>query len=305
MLISPNQPTKAQELFRSIHKLQKRSLVLNRHLKRHKAAKKFFKKTSLISDALRQRSKSLLASAGLAGALLLNPLNPSASISRPLTKQISLAKDNELTGSLARSLKDITPHSPTSLGSDQAQQISNIIKSQTGIMAKAVLGNNQLNHQVGFVGYEQHLKRFPGDNLFDHDDEQIAGMAPGLGAFGYFAPDRAHFTTTDYLNEKYYLVAQLHLLPAWNAEYYHLKDWYKFRKMIMINPVNGRAVVGVLGDAGPADWTSKHFGASPEAMKALNLHKGSRKGLVLLLFVDDPDNLVPLGPVTYKLDQLP
>lgn len=72
--------------------------------------------------------------------------------------------------------------------------------------------------------------------------------------------------------------------------------------MIMINPLNGQAVVGVLGDAGPANWTLKQFGASPEAMKALKLHKGPRKGLVLLLFVDDPDNTIPLGHLKYKLE---
>jgi len=34
-------------------------------------------------------------------------------------------------------------------------------------------------------------------------------------------------------------------------------------------------------------------------MKALNLHKGPRKGLVLFLFLDDPENQIPLGPVTH------
>ena len=63
-------------------------------------------------------------------------------------------------------------------------------------------------------------------------------------------------------------------------------------------------MVTALGDAGPAEWTGKQFGASPESMKVLDLHKGSRKGLVIFLFVDDPDNLVPLGPLStpYILD---
>ena len=54
-----------------------------------------------------------------------------------------------------------------------------------------------------------------------------------------------------------------------------------------------------VGDAGPAEWTGKQFGGSPEVMKELNLHQGPRKGLVLMLFVDDQNNEVPLGPINY------
>jgi len=37
-------------------------------------------------------------------------------------------------------------------------------------------------------------------------------------------------------------------------------------------------------------------------MKALDLHLGPRKSLVLFFFVDDPDDRIPLGPVNQKLD---
>ena len=67
--------------------------------------------------------------------------------------------------------------------------------------------------------------------------------------------------------------------------------------MIVVNPENGTACVGVVGDTGSAKWTGKQFGGSPELMKALDLHLGPRKGKVVLLFVDDPDNNVPLGPI--------
>jgi len=134
-----------------------------------------------------------------------------------------------------------------------------------------------------------------------HDDEQIAGIAPGKGAWGYFAPTQQDFTTQDYLREKYYSVAQTLYLPNWNQDFRYLRDWYKYRKILVVNPANGQAVVTVLADAGPANWTGKQFGGSPETMKELDLHKGSRKGLVLFLFIDDPDNLIPLGPVSSKI----
>ncbi len=277
--------------------LQKRSEGLNKKLRRHKAAKNFFGKASLIAHDLRQKSSRLLAGAGLTGALLLSPMAlPS------LTGQTAQVVKTESTAdALKRTLAPISPHTPAKLEADQAGKIEAAILAATGLSAKAVLDGQTLNHQVGYIGYEQHLRRFPGDTLLEHDDEQIAGVAPGLGAWGYFARSKSEFTTQDYLREKWYSVAQTLYLPNWNTDFVHLRDWYKYRKILVVNPANGTAVVTVLGDAGPAKWTGKQFGGSPETMKALNLHKGPRKGLVLFLFLDDPENHIPLGPVTQKL----
>ena len=77
-------------------------------------------------------------------------------------------------------------------------------------------------------------------------------------------------------------------------------DFFKFRKMLVINPKTGQAVVAVIGDAGPAEWTGKHLGGSPEVMDALGLASGPRKGLVIYFFIDDPKNEVPLGPVKVR-----
>lgn len=276
--------------------LQRRRELLNQKLLRHKAARNFFGKASLIAYDLRQKSSRLLAGAGLTGALLLSPLTlPGAA---PATT--SVVKTESVTQALQRTLAPLTPHSPAKLDDDQAQKIEAAITAATGLPAKAVLEGQQLNHQVGFIGYEQHLRRYPGDTLLEHDDEQIAGIAPGLGAWGYFAKSKSEFTTQDYLREKYYSVAQTLYLPNWNTDFVKLRDWYKYRKILVVNPANGTAVVTVLGDAGPAKWTGKQFGGSPETMKALNLHKGGRKGLVLFLFLEDPENQIPLGPVTEK-----
>ena len=277
--------------------LERRSEQVRRKLHTHKAARRFYTRSYLIAHDLREKSTRLLAGAGLTGMLLLSPMHlPDKDTAKP--NQLIATATLSYTGILANSLQSLTPHTPTQLEPDQAKLIEDAIYRDTGLRAKAVLDGNELNHQVGFIGYEQHLQRFPSDTLVEHDAQQEAGVAPGRGAFGTFAPDRAHFTTTDYLREKYYSVAQLHLLPNWNTDYPTLKDWYKFRKILIINPVNGQAVVTALGDAGPAEWTGKQFGASPEAMKALNLHNGPRKGLVIFLFLDDPDNLVPLGPLS-------
>ncbi len=274
--------------------LQRRKTLVNQKLLKHKIARKFFGRASLIAYDLRQKSTHLLAGAGLTGALLLSPMTLPA-LPDQASSQIKTESPAEV---LKRTLIAITPHAK--LDEEQARKIEAVIQAATGLPVRATLDGQQLNHQVGYVGYEQHLRRFPGDTLLEHDDEQIAGIAPGLGAWGYFSRSKSEFTTQDYLREKYYSVAQTLYLPNWNTDFVKLRDWYKYRKILIINPVNGTAVVTVLGDAGPAKWTGKQFGASPEVMKALGLHKGPRKGLVLFLFLEDPESQIPLGPVNQK-----
>jgi hypothetical protein len=287
-----NQPPTIQN---AIQNLEKRSDSLKKELLKHKKAKKFYKKSTLLAHELRQRSSQILAGAGLVGTLLMTPVT--SVVARPPVQ----VDQQDLQQSLAKHLSSLVPHTPTKLSKSQAEEIEKTVLSDLGIQAKATLNEQSLNHQVGYIGYEQHLKRYPGDSIDQHDDELIAGIAPGKGAWGHFAKSRQDFTTQDYLREKYYSVAQTLYLPNWNQDFRYLRDWYKYRKILVVNPASGQAVVTVLADAGPAEWTGKQFGGSPEVMKELNLHKGSRKGLVLFLFIDDPDNLIPLGPVTNTL----
>jgi len=286
--------------------------VLSKHERRRKRglerashyAKALITTKAIQLHELREQSKNLLASAGLTGALLFSPSNLEKLHLPAIPASISITHSQSLESSLKKSLSTIVPHYPTELDENQAKQIESAVKVSTGIEAKAILEGQKLNHQVGYVGYEQHLQRFPGDYLGLHDDEQVAGIAPGLGAWGYFTKSKSAFTTQDYLREKYYSVAQTLYLPNWNSDFVKLRDWYKYRKILIVNPLNGRAVVTVLGDSGPAKWTGKQFGASPEAMKALDLHLGPRKGLVVFLFVDDPNDQIPLGPVTSNLSSI-
>ena len=60
-------------------------------------------------------------------------------------------------------------------------------------------------------------------------------------------------------------------------------------------------MVADVADAGPANWTGKHFGGSPEVMGYLGLNVHMQKGAVLLFFVNDPNAEIPLGPVEYNV----
>lgn len=281
----------------SIAKLEKRSNSLRKKILRNPSAKKYFRKSFLLANDLRQQSAKLLAGAGLVGSLLAMPMPDSPTITTEISQPVSSPLSNQQ--KILGNLQELIPHSPAKFTAEQSQKVEELIYQNTGISVKATLEGNTLNHQVGYIGFEQHLKRYPGDSLNQHDEIQEAGIAPGLGAFGYFSSDPQNFTTKDYQREKYYCVVQTLYLENWNTDYAKLKEWYAFRKIMVVNPTNGNAVICDIGDAGPAEWTGKQFGGSPETMQYLDLNKGPRKGLVVILFVDDPNNKIPLGPVKY------
>ncbi len=151
------------------------------------------------------------------------------------------------------------------------------------------------------------MYRYPGDNLYAHADSTSdfarygdAGIAPGLGAWGYFSPSSQEFSAVDRQRERYYLAIQTFLAPGFAENFGKFRDFFKYKKMLVVNPKTGQAVVAVIGDAGPAEWTGKHLGGSPEVMDVLGLATGSRKGPVLYFFIDDPEDKIPLGQVKVK-----
>ena len=79
-----------------------------------------------------------------------------------------------------------------------------------------------------------------------------------------------------------------------------MSQFFKFRKMIVVNPENGKGMVVVIGDAGPAQWTGKHLGGAPEVMSYLERQDGRARGPVLYYFIDDPEDKIPLGPIVVQ-----
>jgi hypothetical protein len=236
----------------------------------------------------------------LAGALLLSP-SAVKNLPSPYPKEtISIAKSTPQ-DILVSDLKSILPAKIRTLTEDQEKKLSGIFKSILGISAVGTLEGEHLNTTYGLIGAEQHLRRYPGDTLdqqgnFGSYDE---GMAPGLGAWGYFASSKDKMTPDLVEKEKWYVVVQTLYLPDWNKRLAYLRDWYKYRKVLVVNTENGSAVVGDIADSGPAAWTGKVFGGSPEVMEALGGVK-YKVGPVVLFFLDDPQNKIPLGPVAYN-----
>lgn len=249
-----------------------------------------------------------IAATSLGSLMLLS--TPGLSIATSPAQAIAPQDEVQVTGSssknalLATELIDKLPKDVQKLTTEQDDAIASLIKKDLNVDVKAEIDNKRLNRTYGVIGGEQHLYRYPGDTVHaqmataqDWAMFGPAGIAPGLGAWGYFAPSKEAMTEDAIQKEKYYLAVQTFLSPGFSERVAEYRDFYKFRKMLVVNPKTGQAVVAVVGDAGPAEWTGKHLGGSPEVMHELGLAGGPRKGPVLYYFVNDPENKVPLGPI--------
>lgn len=248
-------------------------------------------------------SKKLIGTAG--GVLLL--LSPVHNL-LPSPKDISLVTQNAVAMTkellLRENLKAFVPDTVRNLNPEEEWRIAEILSQHYGFPVAGELEGKRLNKTYGKIGGEQHLYRYPGDSLLEHvikpaDREMFipSGIAPALGAFGYFAESDASFSTQDLMRERYYLAVQTFMVPDYNQRVVEYRDFFRFRKMLVVNPQTGQACVAVIGDAGPAPWTGKDLGGSPEVMYEIGLAEGPRQGPVLYFFINDPEDQVPLGPI--------
>lgn len=265
--------------------------------KYHKRSLKKLKKTQ--QKALTGAKSNTVSILG--GALLASGISTVGSgVLPPKDSIVSLTGDekkaneklNEINKSkLVAQVDDKLLEDPAKLTAADEIRVEKALSYKFGVDLKVNLDGNRLNQVWGYFGQEQHLYRWQGDTLDSHGEYLGHGIAPATGAFGYF--DNAE-------QEKYYIAAPIHMLPTWNTDWPILKPWYKFRKVLVYNPKNGKAIVAVIGDAGPAQWTGKNFGGSPEVMHYLQMVDGSQKSRAIVLFIDESSGKVDLGPLDSK-----
>ncbi|KKQ38923.1 MAG: hypothetical protein US54_C0001G0048 [Candidatus Roizmanbacteria bacterium GW2011_GWA2_37_7] len=274
-------------------------------IKRHqKIRKDLWKKHKQSLQWMRDNTKQLVVGSATGLLMLTHPAN-ATTITQSLLPPTTPAEERpaHTKDELIRQLTSALPGIVQSLSDDQEKQIGHILTTFFHVPASTTIEGKKLNQNYGIIGAEQHLVRYPGDSMYTHfenDEEKkywSSGMAPGRGAWGYFANSRSELTQQDILREKYYIAVQTFLSPGWNKNSNNLYHFFKFRKMLVVNPENGNAVIVVIGDAGPAQNTGKHLGGSPEVMTYLERQDGGSKGPVLYYFIDDPHDTIPLGPI--------
>lgn len=283
--------------------LERHADISERKLKAaHPHAASWFAARGIKPGNIRHHAARFASSAAIAGAMLLtNPLvGKVSSIDHQKVTNLPLGQLQDL---FTVNLKVLLPSSIHPLAPDEEASLSRLIEVFWGIHASASLEGNHLNTTYGYIGAEQHLPRFPSDSLSQHDSHQEAGITPGKGAWGYFARSKEELTDDLIQKEKYYVAVQTLYLPNWQQNLSYLRDWYKYRKVLVINPLNGKTIVADVADAGPSHFTGKSFGGSPEVMSYLQMHDGAQRGAVLLFFVDDKENAIPLGPVEHSIAQ--
>ncbi len=281
----------------------------DRFHKTHSGASEWLTSRSIDVDDFRQKSQQLLAATSIAGSMIMNQ-PADVKLDQQQAPQ-ERSKDDDLLAQINREeqelvlekLNSIAQMAPGHIDGDEELYFEQQISDMLGFTVTAELEGHRLNHSIGIMGGEQHLFRYPTDSLENHDEYQSAGIAPARGAFGWFT-ENGELTADAIQREKYYFAVQTLYLPDWNSNYQELKPWYKFRKMVAINPAEQVAVVGVVGDAGPALWVKKQFGGSPEVIREGKIWSPKSRGRVILLFVDDPEDKIPLGPIDLSTQEL-
>lgn len=274
-------------------------------LKRHLLQKLILKKNKDVAKWLNQQSKHIAVSSITGLLMLAHPTNASIisdGILNPKDQKKANLFNNRF--EFISALKNNLPQPVEPLTKEQEISVLHILTSYFQMPVSASLAGKFLNRSYGLIGKEQHLMRYPGDTIDTHfktekekEEFYVAGMAPGRSAWGYFADSKKELTEEMIEKEKYYIAVQTFLSPGWDADPISLYNFFKHKKMLVVNPENGRAVVVVIGDAGPAPFTGKHLGGSPEVMSFLEREDGSKKGPVLYFFINDPENKIPLGPI--------
>jgi hypothetical protein len=279
-------------------------LLAEKWSNRHKILQsEIFNKHKDAFQWLVDNSKQLAVGSLASVFLLASPV--AAKIPALSTASAQIAQTIDRKVFLVYDLKNVLPSDVRPLTADEEKSVSDVLTRDFGMPVSAELDGKRLNTSYGLIGQEQHLPRFPGDNIFNHfnspaeaDNYWSYGITSGLGAWGYFTDSSGALTQKDIEREKYYIAVQTFLAPGFNSsnskEY---TDFFKYRKMLVVNPQNGKAVVTDIADAGPSPWTGKQLGGSPEVMTYLERFDGSQRGPVLYFFIDDPNDTIPLGPI--------
>lgn len=251
-----------------------------------------------------QQSSKHVVTGSLAGFLLLTQPASTAILAQtiqPVPTPVESTASNQ--SQMLEELSKTLPQQVEPLSSDTEDSIVKILEKHFNLPLSPALNSIRLNRNYGLIGKEQHLMRYPGDTINTHfatsEEAKFApeGMAPGRGAWGYFADSREQMTAQDVQREKYYIAVPTFLSPTWRDNVKEHYAFFKYRKMLVVNPENGKAVVADIADAGPAEWTGKHLGGSPEVMDYLERQDGRARGPVLYFFIDDQNDTVPLGPI--------
>ena len=170
-------------------------------VKKHKSLQKSLSEKHRSSFQWLSENSKQLALGSLGGLMILtSPVNngfigPQVKVASQEAQKI----DNKVF--LISDLLNILPNEVRPLTLEEETKIGDVLSKSFGMKINSVLNSLRLNRSYGYIGAEQHLRRYPLDSMATHFDNPedgekyySSGMAPGLGSWGYFTTSRAHIT---------------------------------------------------------------------------------------------------------------
>lgn len=209
---------------------------------------------------------------------------------KDLLSQISQEEVEDIVSKLAA----LVSLPPGQLDSESELYLEQQLSELLGFQVSSSLKGQRLLYNTGKVKALPHLKLHPTDTKDSHE-YPYAGISSKRSAFGWFLLD-GKVSEQSESHEKYYCSLPLYFFPEWQGNHKELKKWFKYRKVVLINPFENRAVVCVVGDIGPNTQSRYQFGASPEAVVEGKFWSPRSNGKILVLFVEDTHDTVKLGP---------
>ena len=159
---------------------------------------------------LKDHSKKFAVGSVATALLLASPVKQSLNLQQAGAFQTADQIGRETF--LASDLSNLIPKEVRELTPSEEEKLTAVLSRDFGITVKPGINGIRLNRSYGLIGQEQHLARFPGDFVENHELPSY-GMAPGLGAWRYFANSQSEMTQGDNLREKYYIAVPTFLSP--------------------------------------------------------------------------------------------
>jgi len=153
-----------------------------------------------------------------------------------------------------------------------------------GFEVTSELQNQQLAYYLGKIASLPYLKRSPTDSITPKTIPHEAGIQSKRSFFGWSDP----FISSKAQNsEGYHVSLPLLHLPSWSTQFQTLSQWYKNRKMLVINPTNAIFVIATVNDLYYHPSNTFQFGGSPLLIRQGGFWSPQNLGRALVLFVTE------------------
>jgi hypothetical protein len=180
------------------------------------------------------------------------------------------------------------------LPKDEELYLTRQLSDLLGFEVSVDVDNHRLPVTLGTAAALPHLRRYPLDTLAAHESCLEAQLGKVRSAFGWFAPGN-ELSSEAQRREQLMVSLPINFLPNWPTHYSELKQWYAWRKLCILNPIEQRAAIVCVGDIGPRNWLQHQFGVSPELNRWLRLWSPRSKGRAFVFFVSDVQQELELG----------